>query len=77
MNNAQPALQAGQVNSAVIAPIKVINVAKPKPQKNANTVQDNTEAVKIRALSAEEQAVCKQPVVYEKNVTVREVMVYR
>jgi type IV secretion system protein VirB1 len=77
MNNAQPALQAGQVNSAVIAPIKLINVAKPKPQKIASTVPDNTAAVKIRALSAEEQANYKQPVVYEKNVTVREVMVYR
>ena len=77
MNNAQLALEAGQVNSAVIAPIKVINVAKPKPQKISNTVPDNTAAVKIRDLSAEEQANYKQPVVYEKNVTVREVMVYR
>lgn len=77
VNNAQPIKEARQVKSTVIAPIRLINVAKTKPEKTLKNVSGDMAAVKVKALSAEEAANDNQQVVYEQNLTVREVMVYR
>jgi type IV secretion system protein VirB1 len=77
VNNAQPIKEARQVKSAVIAPIRLINVAKTKPENTINNGSVDIAAVKLKSLSAEEAANDNQQVVYEENLTAREVMVYR
>lgn len=77
VNNVQPDMETAQMNSAVLTPIRLVNVAQERNKKRVHQTSENMQVVKVKASNTEELANGQQQVVYEENINGRAVMVYR